>query len=170
MRCRCRNRTYPSSAPADPASTGFSLLSVIIPTSAGPRGFPVAPTPWTGASRRYGRRSTIGRRKGTWRRTSTRSRTTAILPGPRRRWSVVAFSIALFILVIWSVKRRPVLRSLFLEVYQEEVEVEMRRLKLELKQTMDMYSTACKEALTAKQKVLWSWQQCIRLGGGSFGR
>lgn len=29
----------------------------------------------------------------------------------------------------------------------------MRRLKLELKQTMEMYSTACKEALTAKQKV-----------------
>lgn len=29
----------------------------------------------------------------------------------------------------------------------------MRRLKLELKQTMDMYSTACKEALNAKQKV-----------------
>ena len=36
---------------------------------------------------------------------------------------------------------------------QEDVEAEMRRLKLELKQTMDMYSTACKEALTAKQKV-----------------
>lgn len=30
----------------------------------------------------------------------------------------------------------------------------MRRLKQELKQTMEMYSTACKEALTAKQKVL----------------
>lgn len=29
----------------------------------------------------------------------------------------------------------------------------MRRLRLELKQTMEMYSTACKEALTAKQKV-----------------
>lgn len=28
----------------------------------------------------------------------------------------------------------------------------MRRLKLELKQ-MEMYSTACKEAMTAKQKV-----------------
>lgn len=36
---------------------------------------------------------------------------------------------------------------------QEDVEAEMRRLKQELKQTMDMYSTACKEALTAKQKV-----------------
>ncbi|KAF8392767.1 hypothetical protein HHK36_021004 [Tetracentron sinense] len=35
----------------------------------------------------------------------------------------------------------------------EDVEDEMRRLKLELKQTMDMYSTACKEALTAKQKA-----------------
>ena len=36
---------------------------------------------------------------------------------------------------------------------QEDVEAEMRRLKIELKQTMDMYSTACKEALSAKQKV-----------------
>ncbi|XP_048329704.1 U-box domain-containing protein 35 [Ziziphus jujuba] len=35
----------------------------------------------------------------------------------------------------------------------DEVEAEMRRLRLELKQTMDMYSTACKEALTAKQKA-----------------
>uniref|UniRef100_A0A5B6Z2J0 RING-type E3 ubiquitin transferase n=1 Tax=Davidia involucrata TaxID=16924 RepID=A0A5B6Z2J0_DAVIN len=35
----------------------------------------------------------------------------------------------------------------------EDVEVEMRRLKMELKQTMDLYSTACKEALTAKQKA-----------------
>lgn len=37
---------------------------------------------------------------------------------------------------------------------QDEVGAEMRRLKLELKQTMELYSTACKEALTAKQKVL----------------
>lgn len=29
----------------------------------------------------------------------------------------------------------------------------MRRLRLELKQTMDMYSNACKEAISAKQKV-----------------
>ncbi|XP_057486082.1 U-box domain-containing protein 35-like isoform X1 [Actinidia eriantha] len=36
---------------------------------------------------------------------------------------------------------------------QDEVEAEMRRLKKELKQTMEMYSTACKEALTAKQKA-----------------
>ncbi|KAI3981989.1 hypothetical protein MKX01_018895 [Papaver californicum] len=35
----------------------------------------------------------------------------------------------------------------------EEVEAEMRRLKLELKQTMDMYSSACKEVLSAKQKA-----------------
>ncbi|KZV31705.1 U-box domain-containing protein 35-like [Dorcoceras hygrometricum] len=35
----------------------------------------------------------------------------------------------------------------------EEVEAEMRRLKQELKQTMDMYSTACKEALSAKEKA-----------------
>lgn len=38
---------------------------------------------------------------------------------------------------------------------QDEVEAEMRRLKQELKQTMDMYSSACKEALTAKQKVIF---------------
>lgn len=36
---------------------------------------------------------------------------------------------------------------------QDDAEIEMRRLKLELKQTMEMYSTACKEALVAKQKV-----------------
>ncbi|XP_057967879.1 U-box domain-containing protein 52-like isoform X2 [Malania oleifera] len=35
----------------------------------------------------------------------------------------------------------------------DDLESEMRRLKLELKQTMDLYSTACKEALTAKQKA-----------------
>ncbi|KAJ6697616.1 U-BOX DOMAIN-CONTAINING PROTEIN 34-LIKE [Salix purpurea] len=35
----------------------------------------------------------------------------------------------------------------------DDVEEEMRRLKLELKQTMEMYSSACKEALTAKQKT-----------------
>ncbi|KAL9241071.1 hypothetical protein vseg_015223 [Gypsophila vaccaria] len=34
----------------------------------------------------------------------------------------------------------------------EEVESEMRRLKLELKQTMEMYSEACKEVVTAKEK------------------
>ncbi|XAR63774.1 Non-specific serine/threonine protein kinase [Bertholletia excelsa] len=43
----------------------------------------------------------------------------------------------------------------------DDVEAEMRRLKQELKQTMDMYSTACKEALTAKQKAmeLHRWKQ-----------
>ncbi|CDP04352.1 unnamed protein product [Coffea canephora] len=35
----------------------------------------------------------------------------------------------------------------------DDAEAEMRRLKLELQRTMDMYSTACKEALTAKQKA-----------------
>ncbi|KAH0646980.1 hypothetical protein KY284_034864 [Solanum tuberosum] len=35
----------------------------------------------------------------------------------------------------------------------DDVAAEMRRLKLELKQTMEMYSTACKEALTAQQKA-----------------
>lgn len=43
----------------------------------------------------------------------------------------------------------------------DEAELEMRRLKLELKQTMEMYSTACKEALTAKQKAteLNNWRR-----------
>ncbi|KAG0500439.1 hypothetical protein HPP92_000511 [Vanilla planifolia] len=35
-----------------------------------------------------------------------------------------------------------------------ELEDEMRRLRLELKQTMEMYSNACKEAITAKQKAM----------------
>lgn len=33
------------------------------------------------------------------------------------------------------------------------MEAEMRRLKLELRQTKEMYNLACKEALIAKQKV-----------------
>ncbi|XP_019447826.1 PREDICTED: U-box domain-containing protein 35-like [Lupinus angustifolius] len=44
--------------------------------------------------------------------------------------------------------------SLRLSNPTDEVEAEMRRLKLELKQTMEMYSTACKEALTANQKAM----------------
>ncbi|KAL1532333.1 U-box domain-containing protein 35-like [Salvia divinorum] len=35
----------------------------------------------------------------------------------------------------------------------DDVEAEMRRLKQELKQTMDMYSSACKEALSAREKA-----------------
>uniref|UniRef100_A0A803MEU0 RING-type E3 ubiquitin transferase n=1 Tax=Chenopodium quinoa TaxID=63459 RepID=A0A803MEU0_CHEQI len=35
----------------------------------------------------------------------------------------------------------------------EDFESEMRRLRMELKKTMDMYNAACKEALTAKQKA-----------------
>ncbi|EPS65707.1 hypothetical protein M569_09070, partial [Genlisea aurea] len=36
----------------------------------------------------------------------------------------------------------------------DDVEAEMRRLKNELRQTMHMYSTACKEALSAQQKAM----------------
>ncbi|XP_057760835.1 U-box domain-containing protein 35-like [Arachis stenosperma] len=36
----------------------------------------------------------------------------------------------------------------------EEMEAEVRKLKLELKQTMEMYSSARKEALTAKEKAM----------------
>nr|XP_018680201.1 PREDICTED: U-box domain-containing protein 51-like isoform X2 [Musa acuminata subsp. malaccensis] len=49
----------------------------------------------------------------------------------------------------------------------EDVEAEIRRLRLQLKQTMDMYSTACKEALTAKQKAMelqrWKVEEGQRL-------
>jgi hypothetical protein len=37
---------------------------------------------------------------------------------------------------------------------QDDVEAEMKRLRQELKQTMYMYSSACKEALTARQKAM----------------
>ncbi|KAK8584664.1 hypothetical protein V6N13_138619 [Hibiscus sabdariffa] len=36
----------------------------------------------------------------------------------------------------------------------DEVEAEMRRLKLELKQTMDLYGNACRQAISAKQQVI----------------
>ncbi|KAG0470338.1 hypothetical protein HPP92_017038 [Vanilla planifolia] len=36
----------------------------------------------------------------------------------------------------------------------DDVETEMKRLRLELKQTMNMYNAACKEALVAQQKAL----------------
>ncbi|XP_024008625.1 U-box domain-containing protein 52 [Eutrema salsugineum] len=35
----------------------------------------------------------------------------------------------------------------------DDVEAQMRRLRLELKQTMDMYSSACREALTARHEA-----------------
>ncbi|KAG8093757.1 hypothetical protein GUJ93_ZPchr0012g20469 [Zizania palustris] len=44
--------------------------------------------------------------------------------------------------------------SSFCSLGTDDVETEMKRLRLELKQTMDMYSTACKEALNAKQKAM----------------
>jgi hypothetical protein len=37
---------------------------------------------------------------------------------------------------------------------QKELEAEMKRLRLELKQTMDMYSSACKQAISAKNQVM----------------
>ncbi|KAM0933511.1 hypothetical protein DsansV1_C35g0229691 [Dioscorea sansibarensis] len=43
---------------------------------------------------------------------------------------------------------------------QKEIEAEIKRLRLELKQTMDMYSSACKEAISAKQKV--NSNKCLR--------
>ncbi|XP_042423649.1 uncharacterized protein LOC122011328 [Zingiber officinale] len=47
-----------------------------------------------------------------------------------------------------------------LTIMNEEVEGRMRQLKLELKQTLDKYNSACKEALTAMQKAkeLQQWK------------
>ncbi|KAK7351445.1 hypothetical protein VNO77_10921 [Canavalia gladiata] len=49
----------------------------------------------------------------------------------------------------------------------DDVDTEMRRLKLELKQTMEMYNTACKEAITAQQKAVelqrWKLEEERRL-------
>ncbi|EXC12822.1 U-box domain-containing protein 35 [Morus notabilis] len=49
----------------------------------------------------------------------------------------------------------------------DDVDAEMKRLRLELKQTMDMYSSACKEALTAKKTAIelhrWKLEEEQRL-------
>ncbi|XP_020577804.1 U-box domain-containing protein 52-like [Phalaenopsis equestris] len=49
----------------------------------------------------------------------------------------------------------------------EDMEAEMKRLRLELKHTMDMYSNACREAITAKQKAMelhrWKMEEENRL-------
>jgi len=37
--------------------------------------------------------------------------------------------------------------------FQEEMESEMKMLRLKLKQTMDLYNSACKEAVSAQSKV-----------------
>ncbi|XP_052209339.1 U-box domain-containing protein 35-like [Diospyros lotus] len=45
----------------------------------------------------------------------------------------------------------------------KDIEAEMKRLKLDLKQTMNMYNTACKEAVSAKMKAkelhLWKMEE-----------
>ncbi|XP_027182390.1 U-box domain-containing protein 35 [Coffea eugenioides] len=47
------------------------------------------------------------------------------------------------------------------------LEAEMNRLKLELKQTLEMYNTACKEALSAKQKAKeldrWKMEEALKI-------
>ncbi|GER53704.1 kinase family protein [Striga asiatica] len=48
-------------------------------------------------------------------------------------------------------KRTPSMREYPM---QDDAQAEMRRLKLELQRTMEMYSTACKAALTAEQKAM----------------
>lgn len=46
------------------------------------------------------------------------------------------------------------IKKIIINIKQEDIEGEMRRLKMELKQTMDLYNTACKEALTANHKAM----------------
>ncbi|KAJ3695380.1 hypothetical protein LUZ60_000757 [Juncus effusus] len=46
----------------------------------------------------------------------------------------------------------------------DDVEAEMRRLKIELKQTMEMYQNACKEAMNSKQQARqWQMEEQKRL-------
>ncbi|KAK8598032.1 hypothetical protein V6N13_095424 [Hibiscus sabdariffa] len=53
---------------------------------------------------------------------------------------------------------------------QDDVEAEMRRLKLELKQTMEMYSAACREAFSANQRAeelqCWKLQEQQKIEEG----
>ncbi|KAJ0234404.1 Kinase with adenine nucleotide alpha hydrolases-like domain-containing protein [Hirschfeldia incana] len=51
-------------------------------------------------------------------------------------------------------------QSCSLSSQQDEIEAEMRRLKMELKHTMDMYNSACKEAISAKKAAteLHKWK------------
>jgi len=43
----------------------------------------------------------------------------------------------------------------------------MKRLRLELKQTMDMYSSACKQAISAKNQVMFNHAIYIGKNDGS---
>lgn len=45
------------------------------------------------------------------------------------------------------------------------MEAELNRLRLELKQTIEMYGSACKEAIRAKQKVNWKSPENTTSGG-----
>ncbi|OAY64055.1 U-box domain-containing protein 52 [Ananas comosus] len=52
-----------------------------------------------------------------------------------------------------STQKKTLLLLLLSARQQRDIEAEMKRLRLELKQTMEMYNTACKEATIAKQKA-----------------
>lgn len=43
---------------------------------------------------------------------------------------------------------------------QDEAEADMRSLKLELKHTLEIYTTACRETLAAQQKVKIDATKC----------
>ncbi|KAK9683953.1 hypothetical protein RND81_10G177400 [Saponaria officinalis] len=88
-------------------------------------------------------------------RPSTSSDNTDYAYEPRRKSSVDIFSgHSDFSVVSSSDDNMSIHWSSMQPQAMDDVEAEMRRLRLELRQTMDMYSNACKEALTAKQKAM----------------
>ncbi|KAL9226930.1 hypothetical protein vseg_002686 [Gypsophila vaccaria] len=87
-------------------------------------------------------------------RPSTSSDNTDYIYEPRRKSSVDIFPAHSDFSVSSSDDNMSVHWSSMQPQAMDDVEAEMRRLRLELRQTMDMYSNACKEALTAKQKAM----------------
>ncbi|XP_035547199.1 U-box domain-containing protein 51 isoform X3 [Juglans regia] len=71
-----------------------------------------------------------------------------LLPGPMVMGSMDLSNQNLDFSIIPHSPKDPLARQ-----SARDLEAEMKRLRLELKQTMDMYSTACKEAISAKNKV-----------------
>ncbi|XP_035547198.1 U-box domain-containing protein 35 isoform X2 [Juglans regia] len=78
-----------------------------------------------------------------------------LLPGPMVMGSMDLSNQNLDFSIIPHSPKDPLARQ-----SARDLEAEMKRLRLELKQTMDMYSTACKEAISAKNKAkeLHQWK------------
>lgn len=71
-------------------------------------------------------------------------------------WSLQVLFINHFqvlLLLFLSIPTSLIINRLYKSL-QDDVQAEMRRLKMELRYTMEMYSTACKEAITAKNMVI----------------